>query len=144
MKKTALIIFALGFILSGSIAQNTKDAVYDDVYYPASKKKKKDKKKKEKQKDATVADTTAVLTVSPDSVSSTLPKASTLEGDYNDYSYSARIKRFHNPEEEAGYYDETMVLQLRLGLGIPILQLVPMVVLPISILFLEPVLLGIL
>ena len=90
MKKAALIIFILSFILSGAIAQNDKDAVYDDVYYSASKKKKKDKEKVSE----------------PDTSESALPKSSTLQDDYNDYSYSTRIKRFHNPEQDAGYYDE--------------------------------------
>jgi len=106
MKKAALIIFTLGFILSGSFAQQNKDAVYgDDVYYSASKSKKKGKKNKQIVKaDESVA--SEQLTTDPDSSASILPKSATLYDDYNDYSYSARIKRFHKTEEDANYFDE--------------------------------------
>jgi len=106
MKKAAFIILLLGFIFSSSFAQQTSDAVYgDDVYYSASKTKKKDKKKKNKNKNEATEPVQQVA--EPDSTSTDLPKSSTLMDDYNDYSYSARIKRFQNPEENAGYFDET-------------------------------------
>lgn len=107
MKKAALIIFILGFILSGSFAQQNKDAVYgDDVYYSPSKNKKKDRNK-DKSKVTTESSDPTQQVAEPDSTSSALPKSSTLFDDYNDYAYSARIKRFHDSEKDATYFDET-------------------------------------
>ncbi len=107
MKKAALIIFILGFILSGSFAQQNKDAVYgDDVYFTASKNKKKDNNKKQSETITESSDSVQQV-VDPDSSSSVSPKSSTLYDDYNDYAYSARIKRFHNPEEDVTYFNDT-------------------------------------
>ncbi|MFH1160615.1 MAG: hypothetical protein V1733_06685 [bacterium] len=116
MKKAAFIILILGFILSGSFAQQNKnqDAVNsDDVYYSASTKNKKNKKDQQPesapgtQQASTSIDSSLTYITNPDSVSATLPKSATSYDDYNDYSYSARVKRFHNPNTDASYFDET-------------------------------------
>ncbi|MBE0648988.1 MAG: hypothetical protein IH596_14550 [Bacteroidales bacterium] len=107
MKKAALIIFILGFILTGSFAQQNKDAVYgDDVYYSTSKKNKKDKKKKQSEATPKSSDLTKQVT-EPDSTSAESPESSTLMDDYNDYTFSARIKRFHDEETKEDYFNET-------------------------------------
>lgn len=48
---------------------------------------------------------TQVVTA-PDNAVSTKPASSTWQDDYNDYSYSSRIKRFSNADTTKGYYDE--------------------------------------
>jgi len=115
MKKTAVIILILGFIISGSFAQQNKNKEginSDDVYYSTSGKNKKNLKSErsgnagEEQKELTLTDSAGILITNPDSVSTTLPKSATTYDDYNDYSYSARVKRFHDPNSNAPYFDD--------------------------------------
>lgn len=49
----------------------------------------------------------AQVITSPDKASVSKPGSSTFEDDYNDYSYSSRIKRFNNTDTTRGYFDET-------------------------------------
>lgn len=102
MKKIAWIIVVLPFLLAGCKTQKqASTANNDDVYsHPVHTSKKA----KTTAPDADLSAPQALA--SADSTNAKAPASATYD-DYNDYSYSARVKRFHHPEQGKGYYDET-------------------------------------
>jgi len=47
------------------------------------------------------------IVVSPDEAKAQKPASSTLEEDYNDYSYADRINRFNNKDTTVGYFEQS-------------------------------------
>ncbi len=120
--KTYLILFVLAiFILSSCSTQKEADIAYDDVYY-STKPENNNISKKDKKKEA--AYTAGEVSTSHEYISAqgtssddfdygdentyTTSEYSESEfemEDYNDYSYAARIRRFHEPNPGYSYYD---------------------------------------
>ena len=121
--KTYLILIVMAVFLLGSCsAQKESNIAYDDVYYSTKKENKKTSKKQSNKKEAAY---TASEVSSSDAYPSntgvqsddfdygyenTYTTTEVVEGDfemedYYDYSYAARIKRFHEPNPGYSYYD---------------------------------------
>lgn len=102
MKKSALLIVIPCLILSGcKTQQKATTENYDDVYYS------KPKLAQSANNDAgSSQDLSAPKYVTPpDSSSSVKSGSASSKEDNSDYSYSARLKRFHDPVGKLGYYD---------------------------------------
>jgi hypothetical protein len=116
MKKTAFILFITGLIIQVSFAQQDKKkntVTSDDVYYSTSSKNKKHSTTQPEtvsgfvEPESTSADSSGTYLINPGLDSLKLPNSATSYDDYNDYAYSARVKRFHNAEKDASYFNET-------------------------------------
>ncbi len=93
-----LTVVLLGLILSGcKTQQKTMGVNNDDVYYQTSPSQ---------DYSTPAANSTAPQVIEgTDETADTKPKAAAVTEDVNDYSYSARVKRFHDPVKDAGYFD---------------------------------------
>lgn len=96
MNRIAIItVTLLGLSLSGcKTQQKTAGVNYDDAYVKTS----------------VTQDYSRPATTTPQNVvtvndSTAAVKSATVGEDYSDYSYSSRVKRFHNAEKEADYFD---------------------------------------
>jgi hypothetical protein len=100
MKKYAFFAVIAAFLLSGCKTQQTASvAEYDDAYYKP--------KKVQEVPSQTVPDedlTAPRIISTPDSSAAVAPESTGWYDDYNDYT--ARIKHFQYPAENAGYFDE--------------------------------------
>ena len=97
MKRIALLsILILGVFLAGcKTQQKTAGISNDDVYNQSAAVKDYSKP----------SGTTPEYINTTDENTGNQPKSAVSKDDNSDYSYSARVKRFHNPEQGAGYYD---------------------------------------
>ncbi len=103
MKTKALIALFIGLTLGACTTQKQPLSYSnDEVYLPSSSRQQKSTVSASQP----VTKGTEIIT-SPDGVTTSPPPSSTFESDYNDYSYSNRIKRFSSSDTAKGYFDET-------------------------------------
>jgi hypothetical protein len=97
MNRIALLsVMILGiFLASCKTQQKTTGVNNDDVYYQPSASQDYSKP---------AANSPEYINTTADSAGKT-PKSASVSDDYSDYSYSARMKRFNEPEKNAGYFD---------------------------------------
>lgn len=102
MKKSALLLLITGLILSGcKTQQKATTENYDDVYYSKPKLAQSANKEPGSSQDLSAPK----YVTSPDSSSSVKSGSASSKEDNSDYSYSSRLKRFHDPVGKLGYYD---------------------------------------
>jgi len=102
MKKLALLIVISGLILSGcKTQQKATTENNDDVYYSKPKVTKSANKETGSSQDLSAPK----YVTPPDSSSSVKSGSASSKEDNSDYSYSARLKRFHDPVGQLGYND---------------------------------------
>ncbi len=103
MKTSAWIIAFIALTISACTSQkHATSYVNDDVYNSSTQTSQ--------TPSAPAPATTQGVQVitSPDKAKTQKPASSTLEEDYNDYSYSTRINRFSNKDTTVGYFDNSL------------------------------------
>jgi hypothetical protein len=97
MNRIALLtVIFLGIFLAGcKTQQKTAGVNNDDAYYQPSATQDYSKP----------ASASPEYIDKPGESAGQQPKSAVANEDYSDYSYSARVKRFHDPKTDAGYFD---------------------------------------
>ena len=102
MKKIAWIIIILPFLSAGCQTQKQASTANNDDVYSRPVHHSYEAKTTSPDADLSVPQALA----SADSTTTKAPASATYD-DYNDYSYSARVKRFHHPDRNKDYFDDT-------------------------------------
>ena len=102
MKKSIWIIAIITLIISSCTSQKQATSyVNDDVYNSSSKQDQVLAAPSPTQTQG------AQVITSPDNAAARKPASSTLEDDYNDYTYANRIERFSNKDTTVGYFKDS-------------------------------------
>src|ERR1039457_5282619 len=101
MKKLAFLIIIVGLFFAGCKTQQKATTQNDDVYYSKPKVTKSTAGKTSSNPDLSAPK----YVTSPDSTAKVKSGSATTKDDNSDYSYSARLKHFHDPAGNLGYYD---------------------------------------
>jgi len=101
MKKVTFLIVIISLIITAcKSTQHIASNANDDVYYTSSKNIRPGHTSQPMSSDK------PQIVTSPDSSATVKSGSSTWADDYNDYTYSSRIKRFSNTGSKKSYYDE--------------------------------------
>ncbi len=101
MKNAAYLLLLIAFLISGCSTQKTATSGNDDVYYSKPEKVKTSGQAVTKNEDLSAPKD---MPVTDTTMAASAANASGWYDDYNDYS--ARIKRFDHPQQNAGYFDD--------------------------------------